>query len=76
MRRLVALIVVILSVGCSPAGYIRADAVDGTLRRVVRRHKTYTKADESLTELERKLNLRDGELLIETLNAAKAAEKE
>lgn len=54
--------------GCSG---IQASAIDGSLRGIVSRHKAYTEADTSLSDLERRVNLRDGELLIDILEEAR-----
>lgn len=55
--------VLLLFTGCAPEGYVRADAIKGTLLRVAERHDAYTKADKDLKESNRKRNLRDTALL-------------
>lgn len=49
---------------------IRASAIDESLRGVVERHAAYTEVDASLSDLEKRVNLRDGTLLIEILDEA------
>lgn len=55
--------------GCA-TNMIRADAIDGTLRRVAERHDVYIQADPDLDELERDIYLRDTELLRRLLDEA------
>lgn len=68
------LISLVLLCGCGTPGYIRADAIDGTVKRIRQRHDFYVKADSELAPLERRANLRDTELLETALNEAKKAE--
>jgi hypothetical protein len=59
-------------VGCQ-SGTIQATAVDGTFRRVADRHDKYIASDASLSPLEKRIDLRDTELLRGVLDAAKPA---
>ena len=63
------LLCLILTTGCA-SGMIRAEAIEGTLRRTLHRHQTYTKNNETLSDLQRRVDLRDGELLERVLDAA------
>lgn len=56
---------------CAPAGYISVDAIDGPLNRVCERHDTYTTADTSLTDLQRRTRLKTTELLRKVVEEAK-----
>lgn len=69
------LLLLLLSSGCAPQGYVRADAIDGTLRRVIKRHDSYTEADKELKPFNKRLNLRDTELLLKLLDEAKKEPK-
>lgn len=59
--------------GCGAPGYIRAEAIQGTLRRVIARERVYTTNDASLSDQEKRINLRDGELLEAALDTALSA---
>lgn len=59
----------LLTTGCA-TGMIRATAIEGTLRRTLHRHQTYTENNESLSSLQRRVDLRDGELLERVLDEA------
>lgn len=56
--------------GASCTHMISADAVDGTLRRVADRHDAYVQADPQLSDLERRADLRDTQLLRQALDTA------
>ncbi len=58
------LIILLLLVGCGTPGFIRADAIEGTVKRLVDRHDVYVEADPSLSDLQKRVNKRDGELLL------------
>ena len=58
--------------GCGTPGYIRAEAIDTTVRGMVERHDAYTVSDPALSDLERRVYLRDGELLLQLLDEAQA----
>ena len=62
--------------GCVGPGYISADAIDGPLRGVVKRHAAYTAADETISPLKQRTNARDGELLLKALDEAQATKEE
>lgn len=59
-----------------PSNYIRSEAVDGPFRGVADRHDAYVNADESLDDLERRIYLRDTELLRRLLDEAVPAAAE
>lgn len=52
-------------------GSLRVAAVEGAFRRVAIRHDNYVNVDPSLTPLERRIDLRDTELLRAAIEAAK-----
>lgn len=62
--------------GCGTPGYIKAEAIQGTLERVVDRHNTYTIEDESLSDLEKRVNLRDADLLLKLVYEAQEPTEE
>lgn len=62
--------------GCGAPGYIKAEAIEGTLHRVIERHDHYTDRDIGLAPLERRANLRDTELLMKLLEEAQAPTEE
>jgi len=66
------LVAILSASGCCGQGVIRAEAVDGTMRRLIERHDRYTHADSTLTPLQRRANLRDGAVVINLLDEAKA----
>lgn len=77
MKRLAqaALAVVFLGTltGCglfTSAGKIDASVLEDPIEKVTARHDAYTKADESLTELERAVFLRTAELLRQVVREA------
>lgn len=57
--------------GCGTPGYVRADAIDGTLFRTLDRHDAYVREDESLSDLQKRTDLRDSELLRRVVTEAK-----
>ena len=63
------LLLVTLS-GCHQ-GYVRAEALDGTLNPVMDRHDAYVKADEGLSEIEKEVFLNSTLLLRKTIKEAK-----
>lgn len=75
LERIAACVLIALSVGCGAPGMIRATAVEGTLRRVIERHEIYTKDNDNLSNLQRRVDLRDGELLSRVLDEALEKEK-
>lgn len=72
--RITALIVAIWTLGalagCSANG-INPAAVDGAFRRVADRHDKYVNADDTLSPIEKRIDLRDTTLLRGVLDAAK-----
>jgi len=63
--------------GCAAReGYVQARSMEATLRGLVRRHERYTKADKTLSPLEKRVNLRDGELLIRLVEEAQETPSE
>lgn len=67
---------VLSSTGCGAPGYIRADAIQGTMKRVIGRHQVYTQMDPALSDLQKRANMRDGELLDQLLDEALRAKEE
>jgi hypothetical protein len=61
-------------VGCTGPGVIQAQAIDGSVRRVADRHDEYVQRDQFMSELERRIALRDTELLRKVLDEAKVPE--
>ncbi len=59
--------------GCTPKGYVKAEAIAPLVSRVVARHQTYVKDDVSYTGKEhlRRADLRDGTLLQKVVEAAR-----
>lgn len=53
----------IFLIGCGTPGYIRADAIEGTVTAIIDRHDAYVDNDPSLKELERRIYKRGGELI-------------
>ena len=51
-------------------------SIEGSLRRVVKRHDAYVKADGALKALEKRVNLRDTELLEKAVATALAPAEE
>ena len=78
MKRLAIFLVLTLT-ACCPAGYIKAENIEGTLRRVITLHDDYIWNDETLkgpeNDLERGILLNDGTVLLRVLDEAKAARK-
>lgn len=56
--------------GCGTPGYVRVDAIEGTLNRVMDRHDVYVERDHDLSSAQQKRNLRDTELLRKLLAEA------
>jgi hypothetical protein len=56
--------------GCATSGTIRAAAVDSTFRRVADRHDKYINADPTLSDLEKRVDLRDTAVLRGVLDEA------
>jgi hypothetical protein len=65
-----ALLALVLLAGCGATG-INPAAVDGAFRRVAARHDAYIQADNDLSPIEKRIDLRDTELLRGVLDAAK-----
>lgn len=62
--------------GCGTPGYVRADAIEGTLNRALDRHDAYVREDESLSDLQKRTDLRDSELLRRVVKEAKQPQEE
>lgn len=60
----------LLLVGCAGKGNIRAEAIKVPLTSIVKDHKEYVEKDQTLTPLERRVRLRDGEVLMKVLAEA------
>ena len=69
-----ALIAFALLVGCGTPGYIRADAIEDTLMGVMERHDFYVSSDPDLSDLSKRVSLRDTELLRRLLEEAQDPE--
>lgn len=65
----IAFTALVLIAGCATG--INPAAVDGAFRRVADRHDRYVNADALLSPLEKRIDLRDTELLRGVLDAAK-----
>ncbi len=62
--RLTAVILVLLAaVGCGTPGYIKAEAIEGSVGKLIKRHDAYVDADPTLSDLERRVYKRDGDVL-------------
>lgn len=57
------LLALALAPGCVPKGYIRAESLKPTLESALERHDHYVTTDEDLSALERRIHLRDSEVL-------------
>lgn len=66
----VALVIALFASGCTSPGNMPAEMIEGTLRRVVKRHNTYVENDEGLTPLQKRTAKRDGTLLLRVLDEA------
>lgn len=64
-----ALLVLALA-GCGTPGYVSAEAIQPSWERIRARHDAYTKQDKALTDVKRRANLRDTELLGQVLEEA------
>lgn len=71
-RTLIMAFPLLILAGCQ-SGLINASAVDRPARKIAARHDTYVEADPKLSELERRIELRDTAELLGVLDAAKAA---
>jgi hypothetical protein len=60
--------------GCCPQKTISADAIAGPLNRVSDRHDGYAEKDPDLDEVERRIYLRDTELLRQVLEESGLSE--
>lgn len=70
------LLSLILLVGCGTPGYIKASAIEDTVRNVVKRHDAYVEQDKTLKPLEKRIYKRDGLLLLEALKEAQKPTEE
>ena len=64
-------IVLLVSSGCAPVGYIDSAAVDGPMTRIIQRHQVYVENDPELDDLDRRVFLRDGVLVQRILDEAR-----
>lgn len=69
---LIVAVLAMVTVGCGSAEAIRPDAIQGSVMDVCSRHDAYVKADENLSDLERRTYLASSALLIQVVNTAKA----
>ena len=58
-------------VGCCGQGYVRVDSIQDTVAAISSRHDAYVKADESLSDLQKRIALRSTSTLGKTLKEAK-----
>lgn len=65
-----ALVIALFATGCTSPGSMPAAPIEGTLRRVVKRHNTYVENDPGLTPLQKRTAKRDGTLLLRVLDEA------
>ena len=56
--------------GCTPPGLVRAEPLLPVVERLVDRHDAYAAVDSSLSPLQRRVNKRDGELVLKAFNTA------
>ncbi len=71
-----AAVLAALLCGCAPPGLVRAEPLLPVVERLVDRHDAYAAVDSSLTPLQLRANLRDGELVLKALNTALEEDKE
>lgn len=72
---LIAILILTMS-SCAQPGYVRAEALQGPLRRLVDRHDGYVTIDSSISTDRKATHLRDGELLLRAVDEAVAAGQE
>ena len=63
--------VLFLALMSCQTGMIRADAIDGPVKRIADRHDSYVKEDASLSDEEKSIYLRSSELLRRIIAEAK-----
>jgi len=73
MRKL--LLSLVLLTGCGTPGYIKAEAIEGTVMGLIQRHDAYVDKDDKLDDLEKRIFKRDGELLKKLFKDAKEPKK-
>lgn len=69
------IVMLLMLAGCSSPGYVRADAIEGTLKRVAERHDAYTVAAVAsghVTKKQGRVDLRDTKLLLKLIETAKS----
>lgn len=70
LQAALAALVLLLTAGCTAPGNMPATMIEGTLRRVVKRHNAYVENDTGLTPLQKRTAKRDGTLLLRVLDEA------
>lgn len=64
------LMLAIMTSGCVPKGYVKAEAIKPSIDLIRGRHDTYVEKDPDLTEVEKRTYLRTGEILDKVLQEA------
>lgn len=59
--------------GCASKGMVHVDSIAVPMRAVAERHDAYVNADESLSDLEKRVFLRSSQILLEVIDAAEDA---
>jgi len=71
MKRTLKTVALVAFLACtSCAADLRVKAVAGPMRRVMKRHDAYVRADDTLSDLQRETQLRTSELLERVLTEA------
>jgi len=66
-------VLLLMLTGCGSPGYVRADAIEGTVKRIAERHDAYTVAAVAsghVTKKQGKVDLRDTALLLKLIKTA------
>lgn len=75
MRRILIpflIVVFLMAPGCMNKGYVKVSAIEGLVEKVSVRHDAYINADDSLSDLKKRVALRSTTLLRAVINEAKA----
>lgn len=71
MKRILAIVALVAVLPSCKVGMLSADLIDGSLRGIADRHDAYVQVDPGLTDLERKVFLRDTEIVRRILDEVK-----
>lgn len=75
MRRIIPLVLVVailfIGPGCMRKGYVKVGAIEGLVEKVSTRHDAYINADDSLSDLKKRVALRSTALLRKVVAEAK-----